>query len=876
MKNSFSQLNDDNNSQKVSKSFALSNPSNSSVFRSNTNFGKGAKNISSSTNIKGVDIDTQKRLKAVTTFATTSYNLMVNNATTEQYLKNEHLAASSTFPLRLINTLKKNPWKAAPFMPVQDKDLSCYYGIPPYKEPLDYDPNTTPVDIAADEVTGSIDNKVSYKGDVTVTQGDKLIKADQANYDGSTGIVETSGNLLFQGPAITVSSQGKVVSNLGSQITTFSDANFHLNGSVARGRAGLITFDNANKTSVIEDLSFSTCPIDDNSWSLKSDLVELEQDDSFGSAYGNVLYLGEVPVFYLPYVNFPITNRRKTGLLYPSASISSENGFDYEQPIYFNLAPNYDYTLTPRIMTKRGLLLSNEFRYMPFADTQGKLIFDYIHDDGNWALDNKFDDSYRYFLHWKHQTALFDKDLMLDVDYQKVRNNDYDYLDDIGADGTNVTDDHLRQSFKISYNRPSYNLSIEARDYQRLLPESLIFYRPFAMIPQVKGQYYDTYGPVTFDIQGNITQFSSNSGAQQGSQFQATRLHFEPDFGYQIFNNRGTSITANARGFLTYYSQDSLDNMPNYYQDSLGFTSLDESTTRALYLLQLSGKTTLERKVLDLRHTQTLEPEIRYQYIPYKDQNNIALYDTTNRVSDYYSNFSPNHFTGNDRIADLNNITVGLTSRLLDAHDRELMRFGISQTYSFVPSRVTLNPNDPKNIYPRSPLSAFFNANPLPGLTTHASISYNNEDNSISNWNAMARYRNENGFMVQVSYRFADKGNRSFDNEILDLSQLGLVTQIPFGDKLSLTLATYQDVEQNRNIDTKVAIKYEECCWSLAFVYENYNSCNWDSLNMEKDHRIGVQFEFKGVGSVNVTGSSDKNFANTHLLNNFDPTNLSQ
>ena len=140
----------------------------------------------------------------------------------------------------------------------------------------------------------------------------------------------------------------------------------------------------------------------------------------------------------------------------------------------------------------------------------------------------------------------------------------------------------------------------------------------------------------------------------------------------------------------------------------------------------------------------------------------------------------------------------------------------------------------------------------------------------------MARYRNENGLLVQVSYRFADDGNRSFDNDIVDLSQLGLVTQIPLHDKLSLTLATYQDVKQDNNIDSKVALKYEECCWSVAFVYENYNSCDWDSLTQEKDHRVGIQFEFKGVGAVNVTGSADKNFTNTHLLNNFDPTNLSQ
>lgn len=817
-----------------------------------------------------------KRLNDVSSFATTSYNLMVNNATSEQYLANDHLAASSTFPLRLLTNLKNNPWKSAPFMPVPERDLACYYGIPAYKEPLNYDPNTTPVEIAADEVDGGMDNKVTYRGDVTVTQGDKLIKADEAHYDGTSGKIETKGNLLFQGPELTITSKGQIKSNLNNKITTFNDANFQLNGSVARGSAKNITVDGNNKSSVIEGLSFSTCPMDDNSWHLESSKVELEQDSSFGYAYNNVLYIKDVPVFYLPYVNFPITNKRKSGLLYPNISLSSENGFDYEQPIYFNLAPNYDYTLTPRVMSKRGLLLANELRYLPWANTKGSLTFDYIHQDNNWNLESNFDDSYRYFLRLKQESYFLNKDLSILIDYQKVRNNDYDYLDDLNPKDTSVTDDHLRQSFAIKYDRPTYNLSLEARDYQRLLPDNLIYYRPFAMLPQLKGQYYDTYGPFTFNIKSDLTQFASSSDTEQSSKFSATRLHFEPDFGYQIFNNRGTSISANARGFLTHYSQDSLDHMPSYYQSSLGFNSLASEKTRALYLLQVRGKTTLERKVLDLRHTQTLEPEIQYQYIPYKDQNDIALYDTTSRMSDYYANFSPSHYTGTDRIADLNNITVGLTSRLLDAHDRELMRFGISQTYSLVPTRVTLNPNDPSNLYPRSPLSAFFNANPLPGLTTHAAITYTNETNSVSAWNAMTRYRNENGLMVQVSYRFANDGNRSFANETVDLSQLGIATQIPLGKKFSLALASYHDLAQKKNIDSKVALKYEECCWSLALVYENYNSCDWDSLELQKDHRIGIQFEFKGVGAVNVTGNTDNNFTNTHLLNNFDLTNLSQ
>lgn len=817
-----------------------------------------------------------ERLMAVTTFAAQAYRTMVNNETTQQYFKNRYLAASSSFPLRLIETLKRHPWRPSPFMPIAERDLSCYYGIPPYREPQEYDPNTTPIRVQADSVVGDINQTITYQGDVVITQGDKTLHADKAHYDVAQGYARTEGNLLLQGPEVTITSQEYLESDLKTNISNFAAPSFQLNGSGARGSSEHIQVDSENQSTVITGMEFTTCPVGDNSWYLRAGEVELKQGDTLGESYHNVLYIKDVPVMYLPYLNFPISNKRKSGLLYPSVSISSDAGFDYAQPIYFNIAPNYDYTLTPRIMTKRGLLLSNEFRYMPWQDTIGSLSLDYLHHDSNWELADDFDSAQRYFLRWEQESYFFNRDLSVKIDYQRVRNNDYNYINDIGAEGTNVTDDHLRQSLHIAYDDPRFNISAEARSYQRLLPDETVDTPPFSLLPQIKGSFYDNYGPFTYGFNAEATRFSTSSDDFYNNSFAATRLHFEPDINWQMFNSRGTSVDATVKGFLTHYNQDALSDMPSYYQENLGFTELADSTTRALYLVELHAKTTLERKVLDLRHTQTLEPEIQYQYIPYENQDDIALYDTTDRMSDFYSNFSYRHFTGYDRIADLNNVTVGLTSRLLDAHDRELMRVGISQTYSFVPTRVKLNPNDPDDLSPRSPLSVYFNASPFEGFTTHASATYTNDSNEITSWNAMAQYRNENGFMVQVSYRFADDGNRSFANNIIDLKQIGVVTQIPLGRNFSLALASYRDLEQSENIDTKVALKFEDCCWSLAFIYENYNSCDWEDLEYQQDHRFGVSFEFKGIGAVNVSGSSDKDYTDTILINHFDPTNLNQ
>lgn len=816
-----------------------------------------------------------KRLNSVTEFADNIYGVMVKNIATQQYLSNRQLAAASTFPLRLISTLSKNPWRPSPFMPVPERDMECYYGIQAYSEPQNFDLETTPVNISANEVTASGTQNLTYSGNVTVSQGDRLIKADEAVYDGDAGTLVTSGNISIHTPQLTISSPASIENNLKSNVSTFSDATFQLNGSVARGSSKLVTVNNEQKSTEVEDFTFTTCPVGDNSWYFKAGSVELDQNDSFGESYHNVLYVKDVPVLYLPYLNFPTTNRRKSGLLYPSVSISSNNGADYEQPIYWSIASNYDYTFTPRLMSKRGLLLGNEFRYMPIENSIGTFIFDYIPNDNDWALSENFDDDSRYFFRWKHTSSFFNNDLTFDIDYQRVRNGDYDYLDDLGAKETNVTDDHLKQSLKAAYDRPDFHIQAEARDYQRLQPDTILGHRPFSMLPQISGQYYSTVGSLTLNFNGEMTRFSSSSDSR-AQNFEATRIHFEPEIGMQLFNMRGTSVDASLRGFFTHYSQDSIEDMPDYYRTNLGFTELDSSVNRALYLAQIKAKTTLERKVLDLRHTQTFEPEVLYQYIPYEDQSNIALYDTTDRMSDYYSNFSFRNYTGKDRIADINAITMGVTSRLLDPHDREIVRFGVSQTYSFNTSKVTLAPRDPINTSPRSPMAMFFNAEPVNGLTLHAGLSYDTEEDNLKSWNAMTQYKNENGLLVQVGYRFADKGNRSLANDLVDLSQLGLVTSVPINEKISVSFAAYNDLEQNEDIDTKAAIKFEDCCWSLSFVYENYNSCDWDSLKRERDHIFGIQFEFKGAGAVNVTGDFDRNFTDTRLLKHFDPTDLNR
>lgn len=810
--------------------------------------------------------------KRVTDFSNQiSYVLSLDS--TQLYLKDEKFAASSTLPLKLFARIEKIPFQASPFLPITKENEKCYFGVPSYKKPIKYDINKTPINITADSVFGDVNESVEYEGNVVVKQADKTLQADKADYKRSTNTISAYGNVLYHDGQFTIKTPDRVSTNITNQVTNLQDGQFQLNGSVASGSVNNLSIDEKNKKSTIEEVTFSTCPINDRVWYLKAEDVTLDSSQSYGNAYNATMYVKDVPIFYMPYVTFPISNTRKSGLLYPSGSISTSSGFEYSQPIYLNLAPNYDYTLTPKLMTKRGLMLGNEFRYMPFENTKGSIILDYLPNDRQYNADNGSD---RWLLQIDNTTKLLDNDLSFIVNYQQVKARDYNYLTDLGGKNIYTTDNSLVQSFLSTYDRPNYDLSLEYRRYQTLIPYEANFIRPFELAPNFKANYYQAFDRVYFNVNSSITNFLSPSSYGYNNSFNATRVHLEPSVDILAYSHNGTTFNTKFTGYYTHYNQDNLNNLPEYFKSTLGFNRLDSSVDRALYAVELHAKTVLQRQAIDLRHTQTLEPEILYRYIPYKNQDYIGIYDTTDRYQDYYTNFSSNYYSGIDRIADTNAFTFGFTSRLLDAHDREIYRLSVSQTVAIQRTRVTLTPNDPVNTNSTSPFAINFDISPTDYLTAHTYASVNTEDGELNAFNIIAEYKASSGLMTQVGYRYAKDGNRTINNNIKDLSQLGMQFKYPLSDNLSLIAASYRDLDSKKNIDSKVALRYDDCCYALTFMYENYSKADWENLRAVDDKIFGIQFELKGIGQFNVSGNNKASTTDTELIPYFNPISLNR
>ncbi|MDY6323041.1 MAG: LPS assembly protein LptD [Succinivibrio sp.] len=817
------------------------------------------------------------RADKVTAFTDRTLKIMATKGSA-RYLENRRLADSSTFAARTVQLMNTRVIRPSPVLPIAQRDLTCYSGVPSYAPDQKADTNTTPVTVEADKMQGDLadkSNDLTYTGRVVITQADRVINTDKARYDDKSRNFTVSGKSVMHSGEYTVHTDEDGVYGIDSREVDLKNTRFQFNGSMLRGTAVEQHVDSAKRLQTYKDAVLTTCPADSSVWTLHATTVEIDRNKSFGEAWNPTVWLGPVPVYYMPYVNFPITNERKTGLLYPAFSIGTEH-FRYSQPIYFNLAPNYDLTFTPAWKGERRWQFTTQFRYLPLKNLSGQIFFNYLPNDTHWTPYDRTSDHKRWFLNWTNSMTLMDNDLVLGMSYQRVRPEDYNYLSDLGEGGA-ITDDHLTQTLSATYAKPSYRLRAELRRYQSLLPEyaGVFRARPFAMLPKLSGDWGGTSGRAALSVYGETTRFTLEP-FDDYSEKQTVRAHFEPHFEYHLFDQRGATLDAGGRLFVTHYHQGSLDHLPQVYHSYFGFNDLDKSRTRFLYELEMRGRMSFERKMLDMRHTETLEPEIMYQYVPYRDQRNIAIYDTTDHLDDYYSLFSYRRFSGIDRIADVNAVTAGVTSRILDPHDREVLRVMAAQTYSFVPSRVTLNNSEAHSKYPRSLLTGSLDANPWDVVNIHSGFAYNTESSEFKSYNASLAY-NSGGTRVNVNYRFLRDENYDFEKRrTADIRQIGVGLSVPLGRDWRFTAAAYRDLDVGYDINRKASLKYEDCCWSIAFVFDDYTKMDWTKGGHVTEKVAGLQFELKGFYTFTVDGVVNPTSVDTHYLPFADPTNLNR
>jgi LPS-assembly protein len=528
-----------------------------------------------------------------------------------------------------------------------------------------------PIVLEADRINSVGEGHETAQGHVSATQGLRVMQSDDAEYDKTNQSVRVQGKLEYQDPLIHLTGiNGQYLSQGGA---SFHEAQFELLQRDAHGSAQLVDLSPAGILR-LQDVTFSTCPTTEETWQIRAKSVTLDSGEHTGVARDATVDFKDVPVLYLPWLSFPLDDERKTGFLFPNVGSNSRSGFELESPWYWNIAPQEDLLLNPTYYTRRGVDLGGDARYMT-DDQRGELIWHFLPDDPQAASEG-LSDHERSYVHLTQTTDLPD-DFRLNIDAANV--GDPLYFQDFGTgpQGTSVA--YLDRSAGLSYRDQNWRLSAQFQQYQTLdAIEELLdpTQRPYARLPQIVADSDFVVGPagiLHYGFDSEVVNFDRDIGVT------GWRLDLRPDATLH-FEGPGYFVRP---GVAYEFTQYSLDNTA---------PGQARNPTRALPTGSLDTGLIFERPAgANGGRTLTLEPRVEYVYTPYRDQDQLPLFDTALPDLNLVELFRTNRFVGVDRIGDADQVSAALTTRLLETGSgRQFLSATLGQTYYFQPPRVQI------------------------------------------------------------------------------------------------------------------------------------------------------------------------------------------
>ncbi|CAH6636533.1 LPS-assembly protein LptD [Pseudocitrobacter vendiensis] len=733
-----------------------------------------------------------------------------------------------------------------------DLASQCMLGVPSYDRPLvKGETNELPVTINADHAKGNYPDDAVFTGNVDINQGNSRLQADEVQLhqkqpEGQTAPVRTVdalGNVHYDDNQVILKGP-KAWSNLNTKDTNVWEGDYQMVGRQGRGTADLMKQRGENRYTILENGTFTSCLPGSNTWSVVGSEVIQDREEEVAEIWNARFKVGPVPVFYSPYLQLPIGDKRRSGFLIPNARYSTKNYFEFYLPYYWNIAPNMDATITPHYMHRRGgIMWENEFRYLTKAGA-GLMELDYLPSDKVYSDEHPDDDnSRRWMFYWRHAGVL-DQVWRFNVDYTKV--SDPNYFNDFDSKYGSSTDGYATQKFSVGYAVQNFDATVSTKQFQ-------VFDRSnsnsYSAEPQLDVNFYQNdVGPFDTRIYGQAVNFVNTNSDRP----EATRLHLEPTINLPLSNGWG-SLNTEAKLLATHYQQKNVEN-----------TRYDDSVNRTMPQFKVDGKMVFERDMdWSAGYTQTLEPRAQYLYVPYRDQSNIYNYDSSLLQSDYSGLFRDRTYGGLDRIASANQVTTGLTSRVYDESAIERFNVSIGQIYYFTESRTGDDTTTWQNDDNTGSLvwagDTYLRLTDRWGL--RGGIQYDKRLDNISTSSTTLEYRRDQDRLVQLSYRYASPeyiqatlpSNYSTSEQYKNgISQVGGVASWPIADRWSVVGAYYFDTNSHKPADQMLGVQYNSCCYAIRVGYERKLN-GWDNEGA-KDHAvydnvIGFNIELRGLSS---------------------------
>lgn len=648
-------------------------------------------------------------------------------------------------------------------------------------------------------------NSLRLTGNVELTRQQQNIRADNLVLDKSTDILQASGNVRFVSPDYRLKSPDISVDN-HAQTARFEQVEFELPSRHISGEANSIEQLDDSR-SRFSDLIYTACDRENRDWHLRASDLEIDNESGRGSATHTTIYFKDVPFLYLPYFQFPIDNRRLSGLLAPSIGFSESHGVNIIAPIYWNLATNYDATITPAFFSERGLQLNTENRYL-FEQNQGQLELSYLDDD---ELQQP-----RWFQQWQHK-ASFDHNIEAKLLWSEV--SDDEFFDDFINIAPQYSDTrHLERYFSLTNKSDSWTSSLRWQNYQTIDESTSVANRPYQRLPELTL----TRQPLILSDRWTLN-------------FQAEWVSFERD---QSVTGKRSHLSPSIRWQSTeswyFFKPELLLSLSDYQLDS---EAGDDSIQRSLPTLSIDNGLIFERFFGDnSRWTQTLEPRLFFLFTPHQDQQDIPNFDTSLASQSYTNLFRTNRFVGADRIGDANQVSAGLSSRIYHSDSSQnLLHARIGQIFYAEKRRVSLN-----GVVDEAPksdaiaeLDVWFN----PYTKLNSRVVYSSSESQIADRDISINYARD-GLAANLGYYFSEG----------ELEQ-GLVSMVyPLNEKWTLIAKYHESLIFNRPVDNLLGLSYESCCWGLKILAGQSGDVS-DNF-AETDNSIYFELTLKGLSQA--------------------------
>jgi LPS-assembly protein len=663
----------------------------------------------------------------------------------------------------------------------------------------------------------------------------------------------------------------------------------------------------------LKDGTYTTCEPNSNAWQLKGNNITLNPATGFGTATNVTLRVKDIPILYTPYIYFPIDDRRQSGFLPPTIGSGSDTGFMLVTPYYFNLAPNYDATLYPRYMSKRGLLVEGEFRYLT-KSSEGQFGAAYLNDEDTDRSKQTDYEKTRYMYNWQHKGGL-DSRVLTEVDYTKI--SDPYYFQDLQTDQIGVkSSDYVNQQGAVTYRGDSYTARLNAQQYQLATVSNIT---PYGRLPQITFNGQLPYHPegLNFDYETEIVRFDRDlktgnfidengnasprldTNVQGLARANGDRLNLKP----------GVSLPMNwTYGFLKpslkyQYTQYQLDldgtgkSQIVAQQNAAAIAGTDyvggkfgSNQNRGVPIASVDSGLYFDRNTsFGKNYRQTLEPRLFYLYVPEKDQEDIPVFDTSEYTFNYASLFRDNRFSGSDRVGDENKLSLGVTSRWIEDNGFERQRISVGQALYFKDREVQLPGIDAKT---RDDAQSMFrrtrwNTNTagtaigarLPittGTRTAAALARAARCSTTSL--KTTRTRSSTPAIAIVMTRFAmtrtvvngrwavvttaPRVTPGYVKDYYKIQQHDFSVIWPIVPQWNAISRWQYDYNRNRTLEAFGGFEYDNCCWKLRLInryWVSYDEFSQEAPQNEKgDHGVFLQIVLKGLGGL--TGAKVESF----------------